>query len=86
MTITVSVKGQMVIPSKIRQKYNIKPQMKVELIDKGDEIVIIPLPRDSIRHSRGILKGVTTEDLIKFRRQERRSEARKKKIRYGIYS
>ena len=83
MTLTVSIKGQMVIPTKIRKKYNIQPQTKVELIDKGNEIVIVPLPKDPLRDSRGILKGVSTNDLLKLRQQERRREQEKHR-RYGI--
>ncbi len=83
MTLTVSTKGQMVIPTKIRKKYNIQPQTKVELIDKGNEIVIIPLPKDPLHNSRGILKGVSTNDLLKLRWQEKRIEQQKAK-RYGI--
>ena len=78
MTVSVSVKGQMVIPAKIRKKYHIKPESKVELIDTGKEIVIIPLPSNPFRQSKGILKGVTTKDLIKARRKERSYEYRKK--------
>lgn len=74
MTVTVSTKGQMVIPAEIRKKYNIQPQTKIEIIDKGKELVIIPLPKEPFRDSRGILKGVSTSDLIKFRREERRRE------------
>ena len=85
MTLTVSIKGQMVIPTKIRKKYNIQPQTKVELIDKGNEIVIVPLPKDPLLNSRGILKGVSTNDLLKLRRQEKRIEQQKAK-RYGISS
>ncbi len=83
MTLTVSIKGQMVIPAKIRKKYNIQPQTKVELIDKGDEIVIVPLPKDPLHNSRRILKGVSTKDLLKLRQQERRIEQEKHR-RYGI--
>jgi AbrB family looped-hinge helix DNA binding protein len=85
MTVTVSIKGQMIIPSQIRKKYHIQPQTKVEVIDKGKEIVIIPLPKDPFRDSRGILKGISTKDLIKFRRQEKISEQKKYK-RYEISS
>jgi len=85
MTLTVSIKGQMVIPTKIRKKYNIQPQTKVELIDKGNEIVIIPLPKDPLRDSKGILKGVFTHDLIKLRKQEKHLEQQKHK-KYGISS
>lgn len=77
MTVTVSVKGQMVIPAKIRKKYHIKPESKVELIDTGREIVIIPIPSNSFKQSKGILKGITSLDLIKARRKERSYEHRK---------
>lgn len=85
MTVTVSTKGQMIIPSEIRKKYHIQPQTKVEVIDKGKEIVIIPLPKDPFRDSRGILKGISAQDLIRFRRQEKVYEQKKHK-RYGISS
>jgi len=70
----------MVIPAPIRKKYGIRKNSSVELIDTGEEIVIIPLPdRDSFNASRGILKGVSTKDLIKSRRAERIGEKRKEK-------
>jgi len=74
MPISISSKGQMVIPARIRKKYRIEARSKVELVDTGKEIVIIPLPREPFKSSRGILKGVTTKDLIKVRREERRRE------------
>lgn len=71
MTVTVSNRGQMVIPSMIRKKYNIKAQSKVELVDTGKEIVIVPIPKDILRQSKGILKGVGSKDIIAARREER---------------
>lgn len=85
MTVTVSVRGQMVIPSQIRKKYHIQPQTKIELLDKGNEIVIIPLPKDTLQQARGILKGVVAADLLEFRRQEKRLEGKKSK-QYGLSS
>lgn len=84
MTVTVSIKGQMVIPSDIRKKYHIKPRTKVEIFDKGKEIVIIPLPDDPVKDSRGILKGVATKDLLKLRQKERVFEKQKYLKKYGI--
>ncbi len=43
----------------------------------------IKAKKNLIRNSRGILKGVSTQDLIKLRRQERLLEQQKYK-RYGI--
>ena len=74
MTVTVSVRGQIVIPSEIRKRYHIKPSSRLEFIDTGKEIVVVPIPKDSFAHSRGLLKGVSTRDLIKARRLARRRE------------
>jgi AbrB family looped-hinge helix DNA binding protein len=79
MAVTVSVKGQMVIPSRMRKKYGIKPRSRLELIDLGNEIVVIPVMDDSLIKSRGILKNVSTKDLLKARRQERRREYEREK-------
>lgn len=74
MTITVSDRGQMVIPASIRKRYGIKPHGKVELLDLGKEIVIVPILEQSLSKSKGILKGLSTYDLIKARRKLRRQE------------
>ena len=76
MTITVSARGQMVIPASIRKRYGIKPNSKVELLDLGKEVVIVPIVEQSIYKARGMLKGkgITTADLIKERRRARKQE------------
>lgn len=74
MTVTVSSRGQMVIPAEIRQRYGIKEHGKVELLDLGNEVVIVPLTGRSFSGARGILKGVSTGDLIKYRRAARKKE------------
>lgn len=74
MTITVSARGQMVIPVSIRKRYGIKAQTKVELLDLGKEVVIVPVLEHSLVKSRGILKGVSTDDLIRERRMLRKLE------------
>lgn len=74
MTITVSARGQMVIPVSIRKRYSIKPNTKVELIDLGKEVVIVPILEQPLAKSRGILKDISTSDLIKSRRALRKKE------------
>lgn len=72
MTITVSRRGQMVIPANIRKKYGIKEPSQVELIDTGKEIVIVPIPKNAFKKSKGVLDGlVGINDLIKARREDR---------------
>jgi len=74
MTITVSARGQMVIPASIRKRYSIKPNSKVELLDLGKEVVIVPILEQSISKSRGILRCLSTSDIIKSRRALRKRE------------
>jgi len=60
-TVTVSEKFQVVIPKDVRKRLNLKPGEKIVVIEKGGTINMIPV--GDIRKSRGIAKGVTTEDL-----------------------
>jgi len=80
MTTKLSEKGQIVIPIELRRKYNIGPGTKVELMDIGGEIVIIPLTvKSPIEQAKGFLKGgKSTRELMKaVRREERRLEKKK---------
>ena len=74
MTITVSARGQMVIPASIRKRYGLRQKSTIELLDLGKEVVIVHIPEKSLLKSRGILKGVSTNDLMKERRNLRRRE------------
>ena len=58
-TITVSPKFQIVIPKEIRQKLNLKPGQKLQVIQLGDRIEFIVLK--DIRDARGFLKGINTD-------------------------
>ena len=57
-TVTVSTKFQVVIPLAIREAMGIKPGQKVQAIQYGDRIELIPVR--PIRKSRGMLKGIDT--------------------------
>lgn len=74
MTLKLSKKGQIVIPASIRAKYGLKPQTKVELLDTGGEIVIVPVFGKNYKAARGILKGISVKDLLNQRRAERKAE------------
>ena len=79
MPVTVSSRGQTVIPAALRKKYDIAANSKIEFIDTGEEIVLVPIPETPFEGSHGILKGITTKDLFEARRQERVSENKKGK-------
>lgn len=75
MTVTISERGQMVLPARIRKTYGITTRSKVEVLDMGGEIVIIPLPKGGFKGARGLFKGAgLTEELLRMRREERKRE------------
>ena len=74
MTVTVSAKGQLVIPAKLRKRYHIRPGSRIEFLDTGQQLVIVPVPKnakDAFEASRGILKGYSTKEFLQWRRRER---------------
>jgi AbrB family looped-hinge helix DNA binding protein len=75
MKTTVSTRGQVSIPAKLRKKFLIEPETQVEWIEEGNAIKIIPLPKDPIKAFRGAGRGrYTSEKLLKDRKRERREE------------
>ena len=58
VTVTVSPKFQVVIPSAIRDSLGIRPGQKIQVIRYGDRIELIPLR--PVQETRGFLKGINT--------------------------
>ena len=85
MTVTISERGQMVLPARIRKRYGIEARSKVEVLDKGGEIVIVPLPKGGFKGSRGLFKGAgLTEELLRMRKEERKREHERDRKHYGV--
>ena len=75
MKTTVSTRGQVSIPAKLRKKFLIEPETQVEWIEEGHAIKIIPLPKDPIKAFRGAGRGrYTSEKLLRDRKKERWEE------------
>ena len=76
MTAKVSLRGQTVIPAALREKYNIRPNSRIEFLDVGGEIVLIPIPPNGFKEARGLFKGkgLSLKDLQAYRRSERARE------------
>jgi AbrB family looped-hinge helix DNA binding protein len=55
----MSIKGQIVIPSKIRRKFGIKEgtRVQVEVDEQAHRIILTPVTRDYIQNLRGKYKG-----------------------------
>ena len=54
---TVTTKGQLVIPSKLRRKYAIRKGTRVAFVEEENRLVLQPLTPEFIRSLRGSLKG-----------------------------
>lgn len=76
-TARVTSKGQLVVPSRLRRKYGIKPGTKIRFIERDSEIVFQPVTREYIRSLCGMLKSdvSVTQELLKEREREREREA-----------
>lgn len=68
----VTVKGQIVIPSKLRRKFGIKQGTQVFLYEKGGEIVIKPITDEYIRDMVGVTG--TKGKLLKALKEEKAKE------------
>jgi AbrB family looped-hinge helix DNA binding protein len=71
---TVTTKGQLVIPAKLRRKYAIRKGTQVAFVEEKNRLVLQPLTPEFIRSLRGSLKG--RPSALKVLRQERRRESR----------
>jgi len=57
-TVTVSPKYQVVIPKDIRNKIELKPGQKFQVLSYGDRIEFVPIK--NIKKLKGFLKGIDT--------------------------
>ena len=77
-TAKVSAKGWVVIPKSIREKHGLKKGSRVQVVDYGGIVAIVPLPEDPVEALHGMLQGgpSLTEDLLAERERERAVEER----------
>lgn len=70
---TVTTKGQLVIPSKLRRKYSIREGTQVAFVEEENRLILQPLTPEFIRTLRGSLKGEpsATKILQDERKRER---------------
>jgi AbrB family looped-hinge helix DNA binding protein len=71
---TVTTKGQLVIPSKLRRKYSIKEGTQVAFLEQENRLVLQPLTAEFIRSLRGSLSGGPSalDYLLEERKRERK--------------
>ncbi|HET7258833.1 MAG TPA: AbrB/MazE/SpoVT family DNA-binding domain-containing protein [Candidatus Acidoferrum sp.] len=54
---TVTTKGQLVIPAKLRRKYAIREGTRVAFVEEENRLVLQPLTPEFVSSLRGSLKG-----------------------------
>lgn len=70
--IVATVKGQVVIPVRLRRKLGIKKGTRFAVEEENGSVILIPINRDYYRRFAGILKG--GPDLYKELKEERKQE------------
>ncbi len=75
----VTTKGQIVIPSRIRRKLNIKKGTRLCIEEKGDQLILQPLTVDYYEKMAGVLKtkGKGTRAILEERAREKELEDKK---------
>ena len=72
---TVTSKGQVVIPKKLRERYGIRPATMIRWIEKDQGILMVPEPEDPIVALRGMFKGSgTLQAYLKEKRLDKQRE------------
>jgi AbrB family looped-hinge helix DNA binding protein len=75
METYVTVKGQIVIPASLRQKYGIKKGTKIIVMDNGDSITLKPMTEQYLKNLQGSLKGKGgLKVLVEERRKDKERE------------
>jgi len=70
MKTTMTTRGQTVIPARVRRDHRINPGTRIEWIDDGQTIRVVPLPEDPIAAARGTAKDLRRV-LLRDRGRER---------------
>ncbi len=76
-TTVVTTKGQIVIPSKIRRRLNIKRGTKLYIEERGDELIIKTVTPAYFEKIAGVLqtKGKLSKTLLEERAKDKEREA-----------
>jgi AbrB family looped-hinge helix DNA binding protein len=84
MEAAVTIKGQVVIPVKIRERLGIKKGTRLHVEERDGEVILRPLNREYFQKMSGILKdGGLVKALEETRAEDRRREEDKIERRQG---
>jgi AbrB family looped-hinge helix DNA binding protein len=73
---TMTSKGQIVVPARLRRRYGLKPGIKVYFIERDEEILFQPVTKEYLKSVHGMLTSETsvTKELLKERAKDRERE------------
>jgi AbrB family looped-hinge helix DNA binding protein len=76
-TVTVSAKGWIVIPAEYRRKHGLDPGVRVQVVDYGGVLAVVPSLAVPVRDARGMLRGgpPLTAALLADRAREQEHES-----------
>jgi len=77
MNTLVSARGQTVVPSALRRKYDIRENSRLAWFDDGTSICVVPLGSGTGKFGRGLAKGLGLSPRLLAERQ--RDRAREKR-------
>jgi len=72
MNVKLSQKGWIVIPAALRNKYGLKPGARLQVVDYGGMLGLVPAVDNPVEAAAGMLKGgdSLTEALLEEHRRE----------------
>ena len=74
-TAYVTSKGQLVVPSRIRRRYGIKPGTRINFIEEQGQIIFQPVTPEYIDSFCGVFRQKASEkSVVKEHLEERRAE------------
>ena len=77
-TAYVTSKGQLVVPSRIRRRFNIKPGTRINFVEEGERIIFQPVTPEYIDSFCGVFKLKPGEkSVVHEHLEERRAEREK---------
>lgn len=79
--VTVTSKGQMVIPARFRREMAIRKGTRVSVTRRNGQLILQPVTDEFIRSLWGSLKGGPS---LRAFLQERRQEGRRENLRAGL--
>lgn len=77
MIVTVSSKGQIVLPAELRRKYDIQAGSRLAIVDMAGAIYLVPVSDDPLSELCGMFKdtpGFSSADFLAERRRDADAE------------